>query len=130
VTHATPQAENHIHAPAEMAGRHPELSPWIENTIPSVDLCCFYYFLRNSLVALLEALFAREGHAQAGTVLKPVQGKEHRAQPLPETQGQQQKIVPSPLRERDKRQPHQPRTQQPSSIDSNSQPMRTAHLAP
>jgi len=25
----------------------------------SVDWCCFYYFLRNSLVALLEALFAR-----------------------------------------------------------------------
>jgi len=40
-----------------------------------------------------------------------------------------QKLVPSPLRERDKRQPHQPQTQQASSIDSNSQPMRTAHLA-
>jgi len=26
-THATPRAEHHIHAPAEMAGRHPELSP-------------------------------------------------------------------------------------------------------
>jgi len=25
-----------------------------------IDWCCFYYFLRNSLVALLEALFARE----------------------------------------------------------------------
>ena len=24
-----------------------------------IDWCCFYYFLRNSLVALLEALFAR-----------------------------------------------------------------------
>jgi hypothetical protein len=26
-THATPRAEHHIHAPAEMAGRYPELSP-------------------------------------------------------------------------------------------------------
>ena len=26
---------------------------------PYIDWCCFYYFLRNSLVALLEALFAR-----------------------------------------------------------------------
>jgi len=25
-----------------------------------IDWCCFYYFLRNSLVALLEALFARD----------------------------------------------------------------------
>ena len=25
----------------------------------AIDWCCFYYFLRNSLVALLEALFAR-----------------------------------------------------------------------
>jgi hypothetical protein len=25
----------------------------------TIDGCCFYYFLRNSLVALLEALFAR-----------------------------------------------------------------------
>ena len=25
----------------------------------TIDWCCFYYFLRNSLVALLEALFAR-----------------------------------------------------------------------
>ena len=59
-----------------------------------------------------------------------MQGKEHGAQPLPKTHRQQQKLVPSPLRERDKRQPHQPRTQQASSIDSNSQLMRTAHLAP
>jgi len=28
-------------------------------THPHIDWCCFYYFLRNSLVALLEALFAR-----------------------------------------------------------------------
>ena len=27
--------------------------------IPTIDWCCFYYFLRNSLVALLDALFAR-----------------------------------------------------------------------
>jgi len=27
------------------------------------DWCCFYYFLRNSLVALLEALFARSNQA-------------------------------------------------------------------
>ena len=26
----------------------------------AIDWCCFYYFLRNSLVALLEALFARQ----------------------------------------------------------------------
>jgi len=27
-----------------------------------IDWCCFYYFLRNSLVALLEALFAPQVH--------------------------------------------------------------------
>jgi len=63
-------------------------------------------------------------------VLGPVQGKEHGTQPLTKTQGQQEKLVPSPLRERDKRQPHEPRTQQASNIDSNSQPLRTAHLTP
>ena len=30
----------------------------------SIDWCCFYYFLRNSLVALLEALFARVSTAR------------------------------------------------------------------
>jgi len=33
--------------------------PWSRLTLP-IDWCCFYYFLRNSLVALLEALFARK----------------------------------------------------------------------
>ena len=32
---------------------------WICRVSQTVDWCCFYYFLRNSLVALLEALFAR-----------------------------------------------------------------------
>jgi len=49
---------------------------------------------------------------------------------LPKPQGQQQKLVPSPLREREERQPHQPRTQQAGSIDSDSRPMCKAHLAP
>jgi len=57
-THATPQAEHHIHALAEMVGRHPELSPWLARYHPF-----------------------GEGHRQAGTVLRPVQGKEHGAQP-------------------------------------------------
>ena len=37
------------------------LRPWFtkEETCCLIDWCCFYYFLRNSLVALLEALFAR-----------------------------------------------------------------------
>jgi len=56
-THATPQVEHHIHAPAEMAGRHPELSPWL---------------------ALYHPL--GEGHGQAGTALLPVHGKEHGTQ--------------------------------------------------
>ena len=30
---------------------------WLEEFV--IDWCCFYYFLRNCLVALLEALFAR-----------------------------------------------------------------------
>jgi len=90
-----------------MAGRQRELSFWLARYHP-----------------------LGEGHGQAGMVLRPVQGKEHGAQPLPTTQGKQQKLLPSPLRERDQRQPHEPRTQQASSIDSNSQPMRTAHLAP
>jgi len=106
-THATPRADHHIHVAAEMVGQHPEVSPWLARYHP-----------------------LGEGHRQAGTVLGPVQGKVHGVHPLPKTQGQHQTVVPSPLRERDKRQPHQPRTQQESSIDSNSQPMRTAHLAP
>jgi len=64
-TRATPRAEHHIHAPTEMAGRHPELSPWLARYHP-----------------------LGEGHGQAGTVLGPVQGKEHRAQPLSKTKGQ------------------------------------------
>jgi len=33
---------------------------FLDQEIPKgFDSCCFYYFLRNSLVALLEALFAR-----------------------------------------------------------------------
>jgi len=32
--HATPQAEHHIHALAEMVGRHPELSPWLARCHP------------------------------------------------------------------------------------------------
>jgi len=35
----------------------PWQGPW--QMSQGVDWCCFYYFLRNSLVALLEALFAR-----------------------------------------------------------------------
>jgi len=34
-------------------------SCWIRTDMSSFDWCCFYYFIRNSLVALLEALFAR-----------------------------------------------------------------------
>jgi len=56
-THATPRLEHHIHAPAEMAGRHPEFSPWLAQYHP-----------------------LEEGHEQAGTVLRPVQGGEHGAQ--------------------------------------------------
>jgi len=90
-----------------MVGRHPELSLWLARYHP-----------------------LGEGHGQAGMFLRPVQGKEHGVQPLSKTQGQQEKLIPSPLLERDKRQPHEPRTQQASIIDSNSQPMRTAHLVP
>ena len=60
-----------------------------------------------------------EGYRQACTVLGPVQGKEHGAQTLPKPHGQEQKLAPSPLRERDKRLMHQPRTQHASRLSSN-----------
>jgi len=67
-----------------------------------------------------------EGYGQTCTVLRPVQGNKHRVQPLPN--GQQQKRAVKPQRERDKRPMHQLRTQH-ASIDFDSQPMRTTHLA-
>jgi len=39
-----------------------------------IDWCCFYYFLRNSLVALLEALFARN---TTGTKRQPIVAGDH-----------------------------------------------------
>jgi len=95
-----------IHAPAEKAGRQPESSPWLARYHP-----------------------LGEGYWQACTVLRSVQGREHGIQPLPESQGQQQKPGPSPMREMDERQWNQPWMQQTNSIDFDSRPMRTTHPA-
>jgi len=46
---------------------------WFEvkySVITTIDWCCFYYFLRNSLVALLEALFARNTTCKQKTIKK------------------------------------------------------------
>ena len=87
-THATPRAAHRNQDPAEMAGRHSELSPWQARDHP-----------------------LGEEHVSASKVLGSVHGWEHGLQTLPHPQGQLQKSTPHLMRESNKRL-QQPQTNQ------------------
>ena len=61
---------------------------WQEDFL--IDWCCFYYFVRNSLVALMEALCARKGYFATNWTGKAGLGS--RGDPQPALQGVQKSL--------------------------------------
>jgi len=76
--HPFGEGEGHVN-PLTLLRRHPHWNSlrfnfnWadhklqgLQNLSRTFDWCCFYYSIQNSLVALLEALFARKEHGFDG----------------------------------------------------------------